>query len=170
MNNQKNTTRQEYGVVSFDTLARFENPNMGLSEDEIFERMLPIYLNMDSDRPKPQPLESTTCWPKVTKAIKRGGTFVIEAKHLSESLFLRFDPKKLSESYFIIRRPNKVYEGSIDKLMSEDSFWSDSRLCMLMDFSTKFCLVGRDYRRQIHTFVWKVGLKDYDIVEDQSED
>jgi uncharacterized protein YciW len=124
---------------------------------------------MDSDRPKPQPLESTTCWPKVTKAIKRGGTFVIEAKHSSESLFLRFDPKKLSESYFIIRRLNKVYEGSIDKLMSDDSFGSDSRLCMLMDFSTKFCFVGGDYRRQNHTFVWKVGLKDYDIVKDQSE-
>jgi hypothetical protein len=170
MNTYSVINKQEYGVVSFDTLARFENPNMGLSDDEIYDRMLPIYLNMDSDRPKPQPLESTACWPKVTKAIKRGDTFVIEAKHLSESLFLRFDPKKLSESYFIVRRHKEVYEGSIEKLVSDASIESDIRLCMLIDFSTKFCLMGRDYRRPNHRFVWKVGLKDYEIVEDHSED
>lgn len=170
MKNQSATTRQEYGVVSFETLARFENPNMGLSDDEIFERMLPIYMNMGSDRPTPQPLESTACWPKVTKAIKRDGNFVIEAKHLSESIFLRFDPKQLSESYFIIRRHKEVYEGSIEKLIPDTSIGSDSRLSMLMDFPTKFCLIGRDYRRPNHRFVWKVGLKNYEIVEDQSED
>ncbi len=120
MNNQNAIIKQEYGVVSFNTLARFENPNMGLSDDEIFERMLPIYLNMGSDRPKLQPLESTAGWPKVTKAIKRGVTFVIEAKSSTETLFLRFDPKKLSKSYFTITRdkPKEVYEGSIEKLMS----------------------------------------------------
>lgn len=170
MNNQNITSNQEIGVISFDTIAKFENPNMGLSEEEIFERMLPVYLNMGSDRPKPQPIESAFYWPRVTRALKRGNTFVIEAKRPSESLFLRFVPSDLSLSYFIIQCRKEIYEGSLEKLIADSSFESDFRLCMLMDYPTKFCLVGRDYRRPHHRFVWKVGLKHYDIVEDLSED
>ena len=72
MNNNNITSKREIGVISFDTMARFDNPNMGLSEEEIFERMLPVYLNMDSDRPKTRPIDSTSCWPRVTGALKRG--------------------------------------------------------------------------------------------------
>ena len=95
---------------------------------------------------------------------------MIEAKHPSESLFLRFDPCNLSLSYFIIQRRKEIYEGSIEKLIADSSFESDSRLCMLMDYPTKFCLVGRDYRRPHHRFVWKVGLKHYEVVEEPAED
>jgi len=150
-----------YGVIQFVPFAAFENPDMGLTSEEKTTRLIDKYLKKDR---KPS---STSDWPRINNAIKRGELFVIEAESPEHTFQLRFDLSDISSSFYQIqskiRGRNDI--GRIDSVYPLEDIRSDSRLSMLSEFPFHIVLVSISSQRPYTKLAWRIGLRDYKVFD-----
>lgn len=151
------TDTDNCGVICYIPHATFHDPTRGLSRDERLDHLIDKYSNFDLGGPSV--VASTADWQRVTRAIRRGGLWVIESKAPEATVLLRFDPKDLTDSdYRIQSQVGRSGTGRVDKVLTIDSNESDGRFSMLSNFSTRFCVVTVATSRPFDKLVWRIGL------------
>lgn len=162
------TDTDNCGVICCIPHATFHDSTRGMSSDEKLNHLIDKYSKYDLGGPAM--VESTTDWQRVTRAIKRGGLWVIESKAPETTMLLRFDPDDLTNSdYRIQSQVGRGGMGRVEKVLTIDCNESDSRFSMLSNFSSRFCVVTVATARPFDKLVWRIGLncfRECDPVDD----
>ena len=152
----------DLGVIKFMPLASFLDPQYGGGRESEKAKWLRELLA------EPQ---STSAWPRVRKAIRRGGLFVVETAMPSFTAMLHFSPEHPEagkyEIHHLPRGP--VITGRTVEVVAIAADETDYRMSMLAPFTFRYRVrTLPDTRPQLES-MWLVGLKTCPAVPELSD-
>ena len=155
------TPTTNFGVVQFTPVETFLDLDRGLDKEARMDRILDDL----SDEPKSQ---STSNWPRIHTAIRRGDLFIIETSTPAFTALLRFNPKQFDigdyEIHYLPR--GGVDKGRIGKVTTVKADETRSELSMLRPFAERFTVVTIGGQRPHARMIWLVGLSSFRNVEE----
>ena len=144
----------DVGVLQFLPYASFQNPDTGLTREELSERHIAEY---DGGAPE---TPTVAGWPRVQIAKHRGDLFIIESASPSFRTMLRFSPSKPDAGdYEIHHLPTGPTEkGRTYHVKAVPADEQDRRASMLKPFLFRYVVFTNADDRARTRMAWRVGL------------
>lgn len=111
----------------------------------------------------PRSTENLNEWPKVTRLIRRGSLFVIEAKISTGTALLKFDPDSLERGYYLILqgRSASPEEGRTIKISALSEPHPHPRFAMLNPYKYRFVVRTISTGRPLREMGWRIGFDEF---------
>ena len=153
-----------FGVIQFLPYDIFQNPEAGLTREELSERRTAEI--EDIDRPPAPP--SFVGWPRALVAKHRGDLFVIETSGPSFRLMLRFSPARPDAGdYEIHHLPHGPTDrGSTYRVREILADEKDARASMLTQFPIRYVVFTTANDRARTRTAWRIGLTSVEEVDE----
>lgn len=144
-------------LLHFMEVESFINPNRGRPREEVKEETVARALSF---QPR---VEITQDWPRISRVIRRGSLFVIEAKSLQYTALLRFDPNSVDSGDYQVRYNGKmpIETGRTTVVSLVDHDESDPQFSMLKNFENRYVVVTVALSRPYKKLVWRVGFDEF---------
>jgi hypothetical protein len=154
----------DFGVIQFLPYDIFQNPDAGLTREELSERRIADIDDID----KPPPPPSFTGWPRAQIAKHRGDLFIIETSGAGFRAMLRFSPQRPDAGdYEIHHGPHGPTEkGCTYRVREILASERDERASMLTQFPIKYVVFTTANDRAKTRTAWRIGLTSVEEIQE----
>ena len=156
----------DFGVIQFLPYEIFQNPDAGLSREELSQRRA---AEIDDIANPPLP-PTFTGWPRAQVAKHRGDLFIIETSGPGFQAMLRFSPQRPDAGdYEIHRGPHSPTErGSTYRVREILADEKDFRASMLTQFPIRYVVFTTANDRAKTRTAWRIGLTSVEEIHEDT--
>lgn len=158
----------DFGVIQFLPYESFQNPEFGLTREELSERRIAEFADLNT----PPPQISVTGWPRAQFAKHRGNLFIIETSGPSFKAWLRFSPEKPDAGDYEIRHlPRGTLEkGCTFHVKAIKADETDRRASMLTKFPIRYVVFTTANDRARTRLAWRIGLTSVEEIPEHDDE